>query len=402
MQFFSPADNDCETCMDPVERAKNIVSTTELPLATELAGSPLAAQPAVLTPPCADDGEAPPSILIVDRLKLSRDLLKAILRSSHYRILEATRPSEALAILEQDKVDLVILDLMMPEMSGPELCRQLKASRKTALIPLLILTSIQGIENEITGLAAGADEFLLKPLHPAVVRTRIQTMLRNKRAIDSLEEAETILFALAQSVEQRDKYTAGHCQRLAMYSVALGDMLGLSQAQLRALQCGGYLHDIGKIGVPDSVLYHNGPLSEEQWKLMRRHTTVGESICRPMKSLRLALPIIRNHHERWDGSGYPDGLKGEQIPILARVLQLADIYDALTTARPYKPALSGEEAIEILEDETRRGWRDPELMLVFRELSRNKFQEALAGELLVHNPHSITRSLENMRLNLLK
>lgn len=402
MRFFRPADKQCEACMDPVEPIENTVSTPELTLATEFAVDPPSAQPIILTPPFADAGEAPPSILIVDRLKLSRDLLKAILRSSHYRILEATRPSEALAILEREKVDLVILDLMMPEMSGPEFCRQLKASRKTKLIPLLILTSIQGVENEITGLTAGADEFLIKPLHPAVVRTRIQTMLRNKRAIDSLEEAETILFALAQSVEQRDQYTAGHCQRLAMYSVSLGDMLGLSQAQLRALQCGGYLHDIGKISVPDSVLYHNGPLSEEQWKLMRRHTTIGESICRPMKSLGLALPIIRSHHERWDGSGYPDGLKGEQIPLLARVLQLADIYDALTTARPYKPALSSEEAIEILEDETRRGWRDPELVLVFRELSRNKFQGTLAAEMLSDGQQSIARSLENMRVNLLK
>ena len=253
------------------------------------------AQPLILAPRFAVDAqEAPPTILILDGLKLNRDLLKAVLRSSKYRILEATRPSEALSIMDQEKVDLVILDLMMPEISGPEFCRQLKASRKTQLIPLLILTSIQGVENEITGLASGADEFLLKPLHPAVVRTRIQAMLRNKRAIDSLEEAETILFALAQSVEHRDKYTGGHCQRLAMYSVSLGEMLGLNQAQLKALQCGGYLHDIGKICVPDSVLYHNGPLSDEQWAVMREHTITGENICRPMKSLGLVLPIIRS------------------------------------------------------------------------------------------------------------
>jgi putative two-component system response regulator len=338
----------------------------------------------------------------VDGLKLNRDLLKAVLRSAQYRIMEATRPSEALAILDTEKVDLVILDLMMPEMSGPEFCRQLKANRRTQLIPLLILTSIQGVENEITGLASGADEFLIKPLHPAVVRTRIRAMLRNKMAIDSLEEAETILFALAQSVEQRDKYTGGHCQRLAMYSVSLGEMLGLNPQQLKALQCGGYLHDIGKICVPDSVLYHNGPLSDEQWEVMRSHTIIGEDICRPMKSLGLVLPIIRNHHERWDGTGYPDKLKGEEIPLLARVLQLADIYDALTTARPYKAALSDEKALEIIEDEARRGWRDPELVLLFRELCRNRFQGTLAGEMLYGSQPQITASLENMRRNLLK
>ena len=378
------------------------MSASDITQTKPLTGT-VSTQPVTLAPRYVSDSqEPPPTILIVDGLKLNRDLLKAVLRSSNYRIVEATRPSEALAILEHDKVDLVILDLMMPEISGPEFCRQLKASKKTQLIPLLILTSIQGIENEITGLASGADEFLLKPLHPAVVRTRIQAMLRNKRAIDSLEEAETILFALAQSVEQRDKYTGGHCQRLAMYSVSLGEMLGLSQAQLKALQCGGYLHDIGKICVPDSVLYHAGPLSEQQWEIMRSHTVIGENICRPMKSLSLVLPIIRSHHERWDGSGYPDGLKEEEIPQLARILQLADIYDALTTARPYKPALSEEQAMEIMEDEYRRGWRDPELVLLFRELCRNKFQGTLAGEMLYGGQQTVSRSLENMQRNLLK
>lgn len=378
------------------------MSVPEVTRTTQLVSAEPARQPIAPVPRIPESQEASPTILIVDGLKLNRDLLKAVLRSSSYRILEATRPSEASAILEMETVDLVVLDLMMPELSGPEFCRQLKANRKTQLIPLLILTSIQGVENEIAGLDSGADEFLLKPLHPALVRTRIQTMLRHKRTVDSLEEAETILFALAQSVEQRDKYTAGHCQRLSMYSVSLGEMLGLNSEQLKALKRGGYLHDIGKICVPDSVLYHNGPLSDEQWHVMRSHTIIGESICHPMKSLSQVLPIIRSHHERWDGSGYPDGLAGEGIPLLARVLQLADIYDALTTARPYKPALSGEEAVEIIEEETRRGWRDPELVLVFRELCRNRFDGTLAGEILYENQQMVTRSLENMQRHLLK
>jgi putative two-component system response regulator len=312
-----------------------------------------------------------PSILILDQVDVNRRLLRAMLKGEPYRILEARRAPEALAALAREKVDLVILDLMMPGMSGLEFCRTLRADRRTQLIPILILTSVQGVENEVASISSGADEFLTKPLHPAVVRTRIRAMLRNKAAIDSLEEAESILFALAQAVEHRDRYTAGHCQRLAWYSVSLGMTLGLARHQLLALHRGGFLHDIGKIAVPDAVLYKNGRLDEEEWIIMRSHTVKGEDICRPMKSLQGVLPIIRSHHERWDGGGYPDHLRGEEIPLVARILQVADIYDALTTVRPYKPAIAPEKALDILEEEATLGWRDPELVSAFKRLHRD-------------------------------
>jgi putative two-component system response regulator len=187
--------------------------------------------------------------------------------------------------------------------------------------------------------------------------------------VDSLEEAETILIALAQAVEHRDKYTAGHCERLANYSVAMGMALGLPRNQLQALQRGGYLHDIGKISVPDSILFCPSRLSDDQWAVMRMHTVQGEEICRPMKTLASVLPIIRSHHERWDGTGYPDGMRNEEIPLLARILQVVDIYDALTTARPYKTAMSHEQALQVLEEESARGWRDPDLISIFREVT---------------------------------
>ncbi len=227
------------------------------------------------------------------------------------------------------------------------------------------------MDNEVAGIGSGADEFLLKPLHPAVLRTRVKAMLRNKAAIDSLEEAESILFTLAQTIEHRDKYTAGHCQRLAWYSVSLGRALGLPRPQLLALHQGGFLHDIGKISVPDAVLHKKGSLDEDEWTVMRGHTLKGEEICRPMKSMARVLPIIRSHHERWDGKGYPDGLSGEDIPLAARILQVADIYDALTTARPYKPAFPASQALSMLEEEVARGWRDPELVAAFQQLHRN-------------------------------
>jgi len=184
----------------------------------------------------------------------------------------------------------------------------------------------------------------------------------------SIDETEGILFALAQAVEQRDHQTAGHCERLAFISVAMGMAMGLERAKLLALYRGGYLHDVGKVGIPDSILFKEGALTAEEWVTMRSHTARGEEICRHLTSLAPVLPIIRSHHERWDGSGYPDGLRDEQIPQLARIVQVADIYDALISARPYKPAFSRQEALRIIQEETDRGWRDPEIVTLFFSL----------------------------------
>jgi putative two-component system response regulator len=350
-----------------------------------------------------EDAAQAPTILIVDDIELNRRLLKAMLKTAAYRILEAARPSAAIGILEREKVDLVVVDLVMPEMSGPEFCHLLKSERRTQLIPILMTTSVQGTENEVAGIESGADEFLIKPLQPAVARTRIRAMLRNKALIDSLEEAETILFALAQAVERRDKHTGMHCERLTTYSLALGQALGLPRQDQLALYRGSYLHDIGKIGIPDGILFKRGLLTDEEWQAMRLHTIRGEEICKPMKTLAPVLPIIRSHHERWDGSGYPDGLSGEDIPLLARILQVADIYDALTTARPYKPAFSHQHAIEIMVEEARRGWRDPELVPLFAEVSQRAVSEGTdPGLALWPGNTSMQQSLDNMRRELSK
>ena len=307
----------------------------------------------------------------------------------------------ALDILDRQPIDLVILDLMLPDISGPEFCRRLKSSRKTQFLPILMITSMQGAEHEVLGIDAGADEYLTKPFHPSVLRARARSLLRHKSAIDSLDEAETILFALAQAVEARDSYTAEHCQRLATYSVALGVALGLSRQELVALNRGGFLHDIGKISIPDSILHSNKRLTEAEWVIMRQHTTRGEQICRPMKSLAPVLPIIRSHHEKWDGSGYPDGMSGETIPLLARILQIVDIFDALITERTYKRAFSVEEATSVLEEEVGRGWRDPELVSLFVSLLSRNMLESTASLIDTDRPElsSMLRSLQAMHMN---
>lgn len=342
-------------------------------------------------------------ILLVDSSEMSRRTIKVQVsarrageRPDHWEwsLLEAAHPAEALQILEREKVDLVIADFMMPGMSGPEFCQRVKSQRHSRLIPILMITSVQGHENEIAGLASGADDFLVKPIYPAVIRARVASMLRHKAAIDSLEEVEGILFTLAQTVEQRDHYTAFHCQRLANYSVAVGMNLGLPRDQLLALYRGGFLHDIGKISVPDSILFKQSLLTDAEWEIMRLHTVRGEELCAPMKSLAPVLPIIRSHHERWDGSGYPDGLAGEDIPKLARILQTTDIYDALTTARPYKPALSHEDSLRILQDETARGWRDPEMIEAFRSVFENP-PDALREVLLTPSLVAMNQQLQS-------
>ena len=346
-----------------------------------------------------DEGSQAPTILLVDAADINRRLLKAILKTGMYRLLEATRPSSALQLVEQEKVDLVIVDLAMPEMSGLDFCRLLKGNAATQLVPVIMTTSVLTAENEIAGIEAGADDFLVKPLKPVLVRTRVRSILRHKALVDSLEQAETILFALAQSVEQRDRSTGMHCERLASYSTALGRAMGLSESNQLALKRGGYLHDIGKVSIPDSILFKRGLLTDQEWLVMREHTVRGEEICRPMKSLAPVLPIIRSHHERWDGSGYPDGLRGEDIPLLARILQVADIYDALTTARPYKPAFSHSHAIQIMLEEARRGWRDLELV----ELFAQSVTEPAGRETVARiAPSSMHESLENMRRELTK
>ncbi len=335
---------------------------------------PLAGVP--LSP--ASDAQEFSTILVVDDFDMARRAVAAMLRGKNREILEVSGGLQALDLLARRDVELIVLDKTMPEMDGLECCRRIKADRKTELIPVLMLTGSNSIEDELEGIRAGADQFLAKPIHPELLRARAASLIRHKIAISRLEETETTLFALAQAVEMRDRYTAGHCERLALLSVAFGVRLGLPRQDLLALHRGGYLHDVGKIGTPDSILFNTGGLDPAEREIMQTHTLRGEEICRPLRSLDTVLPIIRGHHERWDGSGYPDNLSGESIPLLARVLQLADIYDALTTNRPYRVALPSADAIQIMLAESERGWYDPELTRRFAEGGiEDEFRNAL-------------------------
>jgi putative two-component system response regulator len=312
----------------------------------------------------------PASILIADDDSQMRELLLGLVEDLGYRAQAVPDGPAALAVVDANPPDLVLSDVGMPGLNGFDLCRRLKAGPATRLIPVVLITAI-GEEYKAAGIEAGADDFLSKPVQLGELRVRIRSLLRMKAYTDELESAEAVLCTLAKSIEAKDYSTGDHCERLADLGVLLGRDLGLGESDLTALRRGGYLHDLGKVAVPEAILLKPGPLSAAEREVVQRHPAIGEEICRPLRSLREVLPIIRHHHERRDGSGYPDGLRGEAIPLTARILQVADIFDALTTDRPYRQALPPDRALDVLDTETQRGWWDPEVVRTFRSLITN-------------------------------
>lgn len=309
-------------------------------------------------------------ILIVDDESAARSALDTLLRREGFEVRDASDGPSALIECAKFRPDLILLDIMMPGMNGFEVCRRIKATPETRLTPVVLITGLSASEDRIEGINAGADDFLSKPLDLNELLARAHSLLRLKQFTDELENAEAVLFTLAESIEARDPYTRGHCERLAEMSTRLGTRLGIPEEHVKALGWAGIVHDIGKVVVPDAILLKPGPLTAEEMAMMRKHAVVGERICAPLRSFRLVNPIIRHHHEKRDGSGYPDGLRFEEIPLTARILQLADVYDALTTDRPYRTAVPSEEALRIMDEEAKLGWWDQDLFDKFREMIR--------------------------------
>jgi cyclic di-GMP phosphodiesterase len=301
-------------------------------------------------------------ILVADDNEANRELVSALLSAEDYRVVCAASGQQALEHVKSDSIDLALVDVVMPRPTGFEVCQAMKSNPETRLIPVILLTSLNGDTDRIHGIMCGADDFLSKPVNKHELLARVHSLLRLKQFTDELDNAETVLFSLALTIEAKDPYTEGHCDRLSKYSVALGEKLGLPDDLRLALRRGGLIHDIGKLAVPEHILLKPGPLTSEERKIMEQHTIVGERICAPLRSFRHVLPIIRHHHEKQNGSGYPDGLKGEQVPLTARILQVTDIFDALTTDRPYRKALSPEKAFAIMREEVKRGWWDATLV----------------------------------------
>ncbi|HKS76307.1 MAG TPA: HD domain-containing phosphohydrolase [Terriglobales bacterium] len=317
-----------------------------------------------------------PRILVVDDNPDTMKLMQELLSTRGYDVVAVGDAAAAEMEVRRRAPDVILSDVIMPGKSGYELCRDLKDDPETRLIPFVLITGLSDREDKLKGIEAGADDFLNKPIFSEELFARVKSLLKLKEFTDELETAESVLCTLGRSVESRDPYTEGHCERLATNASKLGRHLGLDEDAVIALRRGGYLHDLGKIAVPDEILKKGSNLTPEEWAIMKQHPITGENICKPLKSLRLVLPIIRNHHEHSDGSGYPDGLRKGEIPLLPRILQVVDVYDALRTARPYKPALTHEQAAVTMRQEAEAGLWDEELVDEFFKLLRDQEQVA--------------------------
>jgi putative two-component system response regulator len=306
-------------------------------------------------------------ILIADASALRRQELRQACSGLPLDVIEAESAQEAVLAIFPHRIDLALIGFS-PEEGALELCQRLKQASAALFLPVFIVSQSDSVEDEVRAVQAGADGFFAAPLRPEAFCARVQAILRHKASLDAKDHPETVLLSLAQSVEGRDAELGQHCERLALMSSTLGLALGLPEQDIITLRRAAYLHDIGKVSIPDRILFKAGPLTPDEWEVMKSHPERGERICSNLRSLTPILPIVRHHHEKWDGSGYPDALAGEEIPLLARILQLADIYDALTHARPYKRAFTPEEAKAMMRDEAQKGWRDPELTEQFTAL----------------------------------
>ncbi len=311
----------------------------------------------------------PATILVVDDLEANVRLLERLLVRDGYRVLVARDGEEALAQVERHPPDVILMDVVMPTLDGFETCRRLKENPATRLVPIVLLTAMQESGGRIRGLEAGADDFLRKPVEAAELSARVRSLVRLKRYTDELDTAESVILSLGLTIEARDATTDGHCQRLARYAVELGTELGLTDDELAALAKGGILHDIGKVGIPDAILLKPARLTADEFAIMKRHTEIGDRLCGQLRSLRRVRPIVRHHHELLDGSGYPDGLRSSSVPLLAQMMGVVDVFDALTSSRPYKSPVSADRAYAELILDARRGRRDRDLVRAFERIA---------------------------------
>jgi putative two-component system response regulator len=300
----------------------------------------------------------PATILIVDDEADSRGALEQVMLGQGYAVLTAGDGVEALAAVAAHTVDLVLLDLQMPRMNGEETCRRLKSDPRTRLIPVVMHTGVNDLDSRLRAREQDADDYLVKGSSVAELKARVGSLLRLKRYTDDLESASAVLSTVARIVERRDQYVRDHCKEVAEICLKLGLKLGLDADTQARLQLGATFHDIGKIVIGDAILQKQGPLDEAERGVMMTHAAIGSDLVEPMRSLADVAPMIRHHHEKLDGTGYPDGLKDAQISLEVRVLTVADIFQALVSERPYKKAFSREKAVGILRDEAAKGWWD--------------------------------------------
>ncbi|SFB78179.1 putative two-component system response regulator [Marinospirillum celere] len=305
------------------------------------------------------------TLLLVDDEPVNLQVLKNILEAD-YRLLFARSGERALQLAQQEEPDLILLDVMMPGLSGHDVCQQLKANEQTAALPVIFVTALSDAENESFGFELGAVDYLTKPVSPPVVKARVKNHLSLVRLEELKKTRLAVVQRLGRAAEYKDNETGLHVIRMSLYSQVLAHHLGFSEKDAEELLNAAPMHDVGKIGIPDSILRKPGKLDAEEWEVMKTHTQIGAEIIGEDGSrlLQLAHSIALHHHEKWDGSGYPQGLKGEAIPLEARIVALADVFDALTSERPYKKAWTVEAALDLIQQETGKHF-DPRIVEAF-------------------------------------
>ena len=307
----------------------------------------------------------PARVLVVDDDPGVSSFLERLLTKEGYAVDVRVDAASALAGVASHNPDVILLDVVFPGADGFALCEQLKRDTATRLTPVVLVTGLTDRESRVKGREVGADDFLTKPIDPQELLARVGSLARLKRYTDDLDSAASIITTLATMIEARDGYTEGHCHRMANYATAVGRALGLGAADLQALHRGGFLHDIGMLAISPMMVLRAGPLEPEEFERVKSHTVVGDELCRGLRSLQTVRPIVRHHHERLDGSGYPDGLRGHQIPLLAQIIGIVDAYDAVTHQRPYQRTRSSAEAVQLLREQAACGWRDRTIVETF-------------------------------------
>jgi len=324
--------------------------------------------------------EVPPSVLVVDDIEANLELMEAVFQREGYTVRIALEADTALEICSRYSVDIAILDVMMPGISGFELCRRLKSQTTKYFFPVILLTALNDKKSRITGLECGADDFISKPFDVLELLTKVRSLLKLKELHEQLDHSENVIFSLVVAMEAADYYTKGHSTRVGALAKEFGSFLGFPEKELGILKKAGILHDIGKIGFSDNILRKPATLTTEEMNIIRRHPVIGENICRPLTSMQSVLPAIRSHHERWDGTGYPDALSGDDIPLITRILGILDSYDAMVSVRPYRDKKTMELVRSIIENEQYAGQWDPELTGLFlRMISSDTLAEVSFG-----------------------
>ncbi len=312
------------------------------------------------------------TILVIDDHPYSRLATVDMLQLDGYDVLESDGSSDLVAEVIKREPDLILLDIMMPENNGLVVCEKLKSNPKTAMIPVILITVLDDQNSRLQSRKIGADAFLLKPLERVDLLARVDLLIQKKRLAEWVEQIEQVLLLIAQTIEERYSDKTDSDLSFSQLAQSFGEYLGLSSLALKDLVFAARFHDIGMLAIPDAIMLKKGDLTETEREVIKQHVLVGEKIFQPLSYRREVGRIIRHHHERWDGSGYPDGLAEDEIPFMAQIFQILDIYDALTSNRSYKDAVSSEKALAILKEEVERGWRNPELVAKFTDFINEK------------------------------